>query len=184
MSNLLPLLFVAPIPAIALYFEQNKQSQVALWVWISIPLALWLSVNFFAPFQNRQIKKEMLGKLLSDRPDIKGKKFFVGFARPKRKGAIHTHEDVGWLILHPESLEFFGDSHKHELPKSAIRRIRFGANMNTAMLLGRWILIEAEIDGKPVRLQVEPREKATMLGNLLLSGNVASEIRAWASAGR
>jgi hypothetical protein len=184
MSNLVPLLFVAPLPAVAVSLSQAGKSDQAFYVWVSIPVVLWLAINFFSLFQNKSMRREMLGKLLADRPGIEERSFFVGFARPKRKAAIHTHEDIGWLILHPDRLEFFGDTLNHELPRSTIRSIRFGANMNSLLLLGRWVLVEAEVEGKRVRLQVEPREKSTMLGNLVFSKRLAEELRAWARPGR
>lgn len=184
MSNLVPLLFAAPLPAFVVFLGQAGRGDQALWVWVSIVPILWLAINFCSLFQNKQMQREMLGKLMADRTDPPIRRYFVGFAWPKRRMAIHTHEDVGFLLVYPETLEYFGDQQRFVIERSSIRRIGFGANMNTALGLGRWILIEAELDSKRTRLQVEPRERGTMFGNLILGNRMAAELRGWVVSGR
>lgn len=184
MSNLLPLLFVAPLPAIAVHLAQQGRNDQALWVWIAFVPALWLAINFFSLFQNRRIQREMMGKLFANRTDQPIRRFFVGFARPKRRVAIHTHEDVGFLLMYPDKLEYFGDRFRYVIERPSIRRIAFGANINTLLGLGRWILIEAEVDSKRIRLQIEPRERGTMIGNLLFSSKMCKELKDWVGSAR
>jgi hypothetical protein len=45
--------------------------------------------------------------------------------------------------------------------------------------LGRWISLEGVADGKPIRLLIEPRERPTLLGNLLFSKALAGRLRRW-----
>lgn len=159
--------------------EPQLRWQFLMWLGISLGVG-WVSICLFGLAGNGQLKQRMGKKLHDVRPFDKGKRWFVGFARPKYRGLLDAHEDVGFLCLHSDRAEFFGDQRRIELMKRSIRKISFRANPHTLLGLGRWISIDAENEGKPVRMLIEPREKATLLGNLLFSRRLIKEIREWA----
>jgi hypothetical protein len=181
MSNLLPLVPVAPLPALALYFDSNNRAVAANVVWASIPVVLWLGINFLALYQNAKIRRAL--KPLIEKTDAL-RSTFVGFARPKHKSPIHHHEDVGYLLVFPDKVEFVGESHRHELLRDEIKAIRFRFNLNSIFGLGRWVSIEGVSSGKHVRLMVEPREKPTLLGNRVYGKLLLKDLRSWWKTGR
>lgn len=183
MSNIAPLVVCAPVPAIAYYLDVLGYGREALIAWISFPVICYLAINFLGLVQNRKMRTE-LEYLLGSANLENGRRVFVGFSRPKAKVGIHPHEDLGWLVIKPDALEFIGERWNYVLERSEIRRIGFGFNVNSFFGLGRWIRIDGEVGGKFVRMLVEPRERDTMLGNLLLGGRLVRELRSWLKLGR
>ncbi len=92
---------------------------------------------------------------------------------------LDAHEDVGFLAFGPYELEFIGDTKRVRFVREQITRVHFLPNVHTLLGLGRWIGIEAIINGMPVRLLVEPRERNTLLGNLALSSWLKKTIVDW-----
>lgn len=135
----------------------------------------WVALCLFGFWGNASMRR-----LLEARIQEKGDKWFVGFASPKYTGMLDAHEDVGFLIFGKDVLTFAGDSRRVELPRDSVVRVRFRPNVHTAVGLGRWVAVEGVVEGQPVRMLLEPRERATMLGNLRLSGRLRREIEAWA----
>ena len=107
---------------------------------------------------------------------------FVGFCSPKYSGMLDAHEDVGFLCFYREGLTFIGESRIVELDRSAIKSVGFRPNAHSIIGLGRWISIEGTKNGTPLRMMVEPRERPTLLGNLLRSNGLLKRIRAWVAA--
>lgn len=184
MSNLIPLLFCAPFPVIASYFDRRGQTSLALGFWIATPAALWLGINFFALYQNQRIRSALLPKLRAMHPEEASHAVFVGFARPKSNTAVHLHEDVGWLLMLNTHLVFLGESLTFSIPKEHIRSIRFGFNWNSLLGLGRWIIIEGVEEGKRVQMRIEPREKRTLLGNRSYGKALSKRLNVWRGSSR
>jgi hypothetical protein len=57
--------------------------------------------------------------------------------------------------------------------------VRYRPNVHTLLGLGRWISIEGEVHGRPIRLRVESRVRDTMLGNLALGPWLRDSIERW-----
>lgn len=184
MSNLAPLLVVAPLPPAALWLHGQGRATEALYVWGASPIVFWLSINFLGLFQNEKMKRVLRPPLRAAYPKKVKEATFAGFARPKYRGPLHPHEEVGWLLLHPDRIEFFGESQKHSLRRGEIAGAKFLWNVHSLLGLGRWICIEGRLKGKRVRMLVEPRERRTLLGNRLLAKRLLKEIREWAKGGR
>ncbi len=180
MSNLAPLLLVAPLPAAAIWLHEQGHTAVALYVLGASPVLFWFSINLFGLFQNEKMKSAMRPPLRAAYPKQVQTATFSGFARPMYRGLVHPHEDVGWLLLHPDRIEFFGESQKHSLRKEDIVGARFQWNVHSLLGLGRWICIEARMGGKRVRMLVEPRQRRTLLGNRTLGKHLLKQIREWA----
>ncbi len=176
MSNLTPLAMVAPLPAVAWYLDKLEKPSLALVVWCLCPIVLWLGINNFGLFQNSMIRKELLPKLPKD---LAGRSVFVGFGRTGHAQLIHHHEDVGWFLLNPDSVEFIGDSHHHKIKKEDIQSIRLGMNINSILWLGRWMKIEGKVDKKRVCMLIECREKRTMFANFKFTKELCERVREW-----
>src|SRR5262249_16634940 len=100
-------------------------------------------------------------------------------ASSRHHSVLDAHEDVGFLAFGPYELEFIGDTKRVRIVREQVTRVHFLPNVHTLVGLGRWIGIEATINGMPVRLLVEPRERNTLLGNLALSGWLKKTIVDW-----
>ncbi len=135
----------------------------------------WVALSFFGLWGNARMRRLMEARVREKDP-----KWFVGFASPRYTGLLDAHEDVGFLILGKDVLTFAGDSRRVELPRDNVVRVVFRPNVHTVVGLGRWVAVEGVVKGQPVRMLLEPRERNTMLGNLLQSGRLRQEIAAWA----
>lgn len=183
-GNVLPLVLAAPALAMAIKVFGEKGPSVELIVWIAAFMAAaWVFLALFAYVGNGGMKREIARRMHIERPFDRTARYFVGFARPTFKSALDPHEDVGFLVLHPERLEFWGGEHRISIKREDVTGIRFRANTHTLVGLGRWVSVEAVVEERPVRLLVEPREKWTLIGNLLFSRRLMRELMAWKGEG-
>ena len=126
------------------------------------------------------MQKELTA-ILTDRGEIPvAGSAFVGFATPKYHGLLDAHEDVGYLQILPDRLVFLSEIRTIEFQHHEVRRVRYRANVHTMLLLGRWVSVEGESGGKPIRLLIEPRNHPTMLGNFRESKRLHRRIAEWA----
>ncbi len=181
MGNLVPAVIALPfgVAGVALYRSEAPFWGPSLWFLLAFVVVGWLSVNAFGFYQNQAMRSELGRKLDRTHGGKKEERYFVGCARPSYRSVIDSHEDVGFLIFHPDHLEFFGDSLQLRLDRRDVDRIRFRPNPHTFVGLGRWISLEGQIEGKPVRLSIEPREKGTLLANRAFSKALKSRIEDW-----
>ena len=184
MGNLLPAVLCLPLLGLGLFtFKPDRPlDSPAIWFFIAFPVVGWVSLNFLGFYQNSFMKRELMRRLGLFGTKAGPKSLFVGVARPRFRSSLDPHEDVGFLLIKPDRLEFLGETVQVNFEKKDIRRIRTRANPHTWVFLGRWISIEGEAAGTPVRLLIEPREKATLLGNLLYSERLKDELIAWAKS--
>jgi hypothetical protein len=143
------------------------------------PLVGWLAMNYFGLHHNELLKAEVMKRLVATRPDIKATLCFVGIATPKYSSLLDPHEDVGYLVLHNDRIEFFGDHLNLSVGKHDISRVEYLPNPHSILGLGRWISIEGIIGDSRIRLEVEPRERKTLLGNFVFSRLVRARIEEW-----
>jgi hypothetical protein len=181
MGNLIPLLFALPFLTVGGLMMWATQDFLGwgLAVFAGGPFAGWLAMNFLGLYQNRQIRHELEMRLRLDRERLPPRRFFVGVATPQHKGLLDPHEDVGFLILHSDRLEFFGDSLSLSLPREQITRIRCRPNMHSLVGLGRWVSVEGRAGDRPIRLDIELREKRTLLHNFRLSRSLLKRLQGW-----
>lgn len=181
MGNFFPLVVSAPCAVISVisYRADTGFTGKTMYFGIAFVVVAWLCTNFFGYWQNATMRKELGQRIDRERPGMDKTRRFIGFARPRFKGVLDAHEDVGFLIFHPGKLEIYGDHQKIDILVPTITGIRFRGNIHTWVGLGRWISIEGLLDGTPIRLMVEPREKATMFGNLCYSSALRKEIVQW-----
>jgi hypothetical protein len=181
MGNLLPLALSVPFGAWG-FRQMLLNERIVGWelAWLgAMPVSAWVFMNFLGLFQNEAMKREIARKLRLGPPSEPPERFFVGFARPAFVGLLDPHEDVGFLFLHPDRLEFRGDGQDAMLARDQILGVRFRPNIHTVVGLGRWVSVEGTAEGKPVRLLVEPRERRTLLGNLKFSRILRDRLDSW-----
>lgn len=183
MGNLLPFVVATPFAAYGvwrLYKDRPFVGEGLVWMFVAV-VVLWLGANFLGLFQNEKLKKAMRRRLESSlRPnEIPSEPVFVGFARPSYRSALDPHEDIGFLLLHADRAEFFGDKERIALAKASLQRVRLRPNPHSWALLGGWVSLEGVLEGKPVRMLLEPREKRTLVGNRRLRRALRSRLEQW-----
>ena len=138
-------------------------------------VAGWIALNFFGFYQNGAMRRQ-LEKKLSDLPQ---ERVFVGCTSPKYTGLLDAHEDVGFLVFGDRALVFVSETKTVDLARNEIKRVMFRPNVHSLLGLGRWIAIEGAKGSHEVRMMIEPRERNTMLGNVLIGGALRKRIEAW-----
>jgi hypothetical protein len=181
MGNLIPGLIALPTAIVGITFMVTRAEIIGrgFWMFCTSPLLGWLAMNWFGLNGNEAMKKEIALRLKAARPKLADPCMFVGIATPKYASLLDPHEDVGYLILYPERLEFYGDNINLSVDKRDISSIVFRANPHTLVGLGRWISIEGRVSEQPIRLQVELRERRTLMGNMMLSGSLKHRLVEW-----
>lgn len=174
-GNLLPIVIAAPFGVVGLFMMYRAQIILGpgLWVFSLCPVVLWFAVNWLGLFEN-QVMRRSLERRMGALPETR---WFVGAATPSFIGWIDPHEDVGFLWMNEKSIGFSGERYQIEIPRSSLTAIRFKPNVHSLIGLGRWVSIEALIDGKPAQLMIEPREAPTLMGNRKLSRTVRDRLR-------
>lgn len=181
LGNLVPMLFwIAPTAGgIYLIIRTNVMVGAGLWILVGGQVAGWLALNLFGLFENGRIRRDSMRNLAHRQPPAPGPVVFVGCASTRHHSLLDAHEDVGFLSFGKHELEFIGDDKRMRILREQVQRIHYLPNVHTLVGLGRWIAVEATIGGLPVRLLIEPREKETMLGNLLISAWLKRAMQAW-----
>lgn len=179
-GNLLPTLLSLPFLVLAVRSASSPNPFPQMW-WYGLGFigVGWISLNLIGLIGNRKLKRTLELRFLANHPGDDRKRTFVGFAKPSYKGLLDPHEDVGFLILGEEDAEFWGSRIEMAVPKEVLTTVRFRPNAHSLLGLGRWVSIEGRQGESEVRLLVEPRERATLLGNRRYSKRLRSEIQAW-----
>ena len=136
---------------------------------------------FGLPGENAAIKRAMRRRLEASLglKEIPEDPMFVGFARPSYRSLVDPHEDVGFILLFRDHAEFFGEKDRVMLPKGCLARVRLRVNPHSWALLGGWVSLEGVLEGKPVRMLLEPREAGSLRGNRKLRRALMKQIEDW-----
>lgn len=184
LGNVLPIFLASPILVLAALEFGRSGPSTKLIGWIGLFLAVaWVFLVFLGLIGNGGMRREMGRRLHIERAFDKTERYFVGFARPAYKSTLDPHEDVGFLLLHPDEIEFYGSELKLVLARSSVTGVCFRPNTHTLVGLGRWVSIEGIVEDRPVRLLIEPRVKATLIGNLMFSRTLLRRIEKWKEEG-
>jgi len=185
MGNFIPFILAAPFAAYGLWWMLSRGEIMGrgLLVFGFSPLIGWLAMNFLGLFQNNAMRREMVIFLRGMKPKLNAPRFFVGMATPRYSSLLDPHQDVGFLILHPDRLEFFGDHMNLAILRYDVSRIGFRWNAHTLVGLGRWVTVDGKMHERAVRLQIEMRERPTLFGNMLLTGRLKKRLENWVADG-
>jgi len=168
-GNLVPLAVALPflVAGLAMVRPDDLARPVPLVLLALFPTVGWIALNALAS-RGDAAMRAVLERRLSRRfpaPVVAGP-WFVGFARPSYVSALDPHEDLGFLFVTADAVVFVGETQRVELPRGSILRVGRRANPHTWLGLGGWVTLEGEVEGKPVRMMVEPRERRTLRGNV------------------
>lgn len=184
LGNLLPLLIAAPFLGWGVWkMGQARAATGEGLAWCAGGVAaMWLGVNFLGLFRNGSMRRALLLRLKASVYDLPDDPIFVGFARPAFKSMLDPHEDIGFVLLYPDRIEFFGDKDRITLAKSCLNSVRLRPNPHSWAFLGGWVSVEGIMAGEPVRMLLEPRERSTLWGNRRLRRTLKERIEAWLAA--
>ena len=185
MGNFIPFVLAAPFAAYGLWWMLSRGEILGrgLAVFAFAPVIAWLAMNFLGLFQNGAMRNEMSVFLRGMKPKLSAPRYFVGVATPRYSSLLDPHQDVGFLILHPDRLEFFGDHLNLAMMRQSISHIGFRWNAHSLVGLGRWVTVDGMMNEHRVRLQIEMRERPTLFGNMLLTGRLKKRLEQWKTDG-
>ena len=180
---MLPALFWFPflVAGLAVMAKQGEPLGLGLWLLIAGTIIGWLAVNRWGLFENDRMKRQ-LELILHAKGTTLTDAIFVGFSTPKYSSTLDPHEDVGFLILEADHLRFVSETREINLPRPSVGSIHFRPNIHSLLLLGRWLAVEGEMDGKPIRLLLEPRKHRTLLKNRQEGKALLAKMLAWSKA--
>lgn len=176
MGNVVPTLFAMPflVGGCAVALIKGDAAAIGGGI-VAIGLLVGLfSLNRFGLFENAAMRTELRSKLGRS---VGG--MFVGFATPTYRSSLDPHEDIGFLDVREDELVFIGESRTVQLPRSSITRITRRSNPHSWVGLGGWVSVEGTLEGRPVRMLIEPRQAETLLGNKRIARTLRIELDAW-----
>lgn len=181
LGNLIPILCVLPFVILSGIFVwvQRGVGVVPIVIGLAGIVVGWLAVNQFGLIGNAELRTALQRKLLAKASKNATSGIFVGFARPTYMGLLDAHEDLGFLFIEEDRVEYCGEQYHVLMHRWEIKNIRFRPNVHTYLGLGRWISIEGTVLNKPVRLLIEPRQSATLFGNRQRSRELRAKLEAW-----
>jgi len=184
MGNLIPAAICVPIATygVLLAIRTQQFTGRGLWFVAGSVILMWLLVNFIGAIENPRIRRELSRRLQAKETQLSANAVFVGFARPSYAGLLDPHEDIGFLSLDDGSASFHGETIDLSISAQEIEKVRYRFNPHTLAGLGRWVSIEGKSGNTPFRMLVEPREKKTLIGNMLYAKTLKMQIEAWLKA--
>lgn len=181
-GNIVPLALFFLVAGIGLWIAYGvNQLVIGFAILAFSPILCWLTVNGIGLWDNDQLKKTMSLRLRFAHPNLNAPKYFVGFARPSYRSVLDPHEDVGFLILHEDRIEFYGGIHNIEFSREDFHEVVTRSNPHSLLGLGGWVSIEGNFEGQPIRMLIEPREDSSLLGNKGWARFLTIEIKKWAA---
>lgn len=173
MSNLVPALAFVPIFSVGIFLFQREQPTLAVVCFALSVICGLFAINLLGLFQNRKMLAEL-------KPLVQGRHeplWFAGIGKPGAIGALDPHEDIGFLLLTKEGVEFIGEASRYKIPFDDIVSVSYRMNAHSLVGLGRWVAIDGRHEGKKFRLLVETRTHPTLLQNKREGVRLASELR-------
>jgi hypothetical protein len=181
MGNVAPFVFWLPPTAtgLAIVLRTKNFFGPGLFLIIFGQVISLIVLNYTGLFANQRMRQAMTEEFDILKPHFRGLRVFVGFASPHYRGILDPHEDVGFLALTAETLEFIGDQRSLMVKLEDVHRVRFRPNTHSLVGLGRWICVEGVTQEQAFEMRFEPREVGTLLGNRKLGGLIKEKIENW-----
>ncbi|MBL8041249.1 MAG: hypothetical protein JNM04_07860 [Chthonomonas sp.] len=137
----------------------------------------WLALNCFGWPGNSKMRIAIGRAYNAERGIFTGPRWFVGMATPAYRNPWDPHEDIGFLVLHDDRIEFFGERIRLALPHDCLTGIGRRANAHSWVGIGGWLCIEGTLNGQDVRLLIEPRERNLIVHNRTVAKQIKAEIQ-------
>ena len=142
-------------------------------------LLTWIVLNYTGLWDNKPMRRALFKEFQILRPNHNGWRLFVGYASGPYSSWLDPHEDVGYCCLTGDTFEFYGDAKVRVVRREDVKSIHWKPNVHTLMGLGRWIVIDVVEGGRPISLKFEPRDRDTLIGNLLLGRKFKQRLENW-----
>lgn len=183
MGNLVPLIVAGPMMAVGLWimYRTGKLNGPGLWLIAGAIVIGWVMLNILGLYENAAMKQQMTWRLANAQKDLPSRRFFVGVATPNFRGMLDPHEDVGFLLIYPDRIDFFGEKMRVSIRKSEIEGFGQRMNIHSTIALGGWVVVRAQRDGKPLELKIEMRERPHLRANRGLNRLLLKRLRRWLS---
>lgn len=181
LGNLVPLTLAGPMLGAGLWlmYRAGKIGGVGLGLVAFSIVIGWIMLNFLGLYENSAMKQQMTWRLSSALKDLPSRRFFVGVATPNFMGLLDPHEDVGFLLIYRDRIDYHGEKIRVSLRRSEIQSFESRMNVHSLIALGGWVVINGEREGKPVQLKVEMREKPSLRANRGLNRLLLKRLRLW-----
>lgn len=181
MGNLVPLTLAGPMLIVGLWlmYQSGKIGGVGLYLVAGSVVVGWVMLNLLGLYQNGAMKQQMSWRLDQSLKEVPSRRYFVGVATPNFKGLIDPHEDVGYLLVYRDRIEYFGEKVRTTFKRSEVKKFEARMNIHSLIGLGGWVVICAERDGKPAELKIEMREKPFLRSNRALNRMLLKRLRTW-----
>lgn len=181
MGNLWPVLVSLPFTALGLWLIYQESNLLSRWLGLVVlgGIVAAVSLNWLGCLDNARMKAEFLEAYRARVGSLKGEKFFVGFAQPGFSSLLDPHQDIGFLSIDQDQIDFVGELFQVRLARKDCVSVSFRPNPHSLLGYGGWICIEGKQSGTPFRLQIEPREKSTLIQNKKLAHAVKKRLEAW-----
>lgn len=175
-GNLLPLMVGLPPLLLAGFLLWNRKDWGGPIALACLgPVLTWLAMNFWGLFENARMKREMETRWkTAHRPDPI-RRYFVGMATPAHSGMLDPHEDVGWLAVYPEKLEFFGDRFRTIVEREKVDQVSWRPNAHSLVFLGGFCAVE----GAGFRICFEMRDHKSLWRNRAHTKRLLSRLQKW-----
>lgn len=181
MGNVMPLIVAGPLLAFGLWwmYRAGKVGGAGLYFLGAAVVVGWFMLNWFGLYQNAAMKQQMSWRLGESLKDLPSRRYFVGVASPNFRGMIDPHEDVGYLLIYKDRIDYYGESMRASFRRSEVRGFETRPNIHSAIFMGGWVVIRAERDGKPLELRIEMREKPFLRSNRALNRMLLRRLKSW-----
>lgn len=187
LGNLLPLLpAIAAGTVVFLLTRGTNQDYDQIltsttWALVAFCAAAWVGVALLGFIGNQAMRDALWKEYLRHSPTdpTSAQKWFVGYAGQEGTGLLDPHHDVGFLLLHRDEVEFFGDQERFRIPRPDVARLTFAPSVHSWVGLGRWVVVEVGTGKAKKRYRFEPRDRPTVIANLPLGRRLLTALRAW-----
>ncbi|MEQ1823281.1 MAG: hypothetical protein ABL949_12280 [Fimbriimonadaceae bacterium] len=181
MGNLIPLIIPTPIGLAGIAIILIRPNALALGIATILASGFigWICLSLWGLFENRKIKQEMTWRFRHANLPIAQRRYFVGVASPGFKGILDPHEDVGFLLVYADRLEFFGEKTNFKVARADVSEIAKQPNIHSFVFLGGWISVRGTLNKVPVELRFEPRIHQSLLANKIAAPKIAKRLRTW-----
>lgn len=181
MGNLVPLTLAGPMILVGLWlmYRSGKIGGVGLYLVGASIIVGWIMLNLFGLYENAKMKQQMSWRLDQVMKEVPSRRYFVGVATPRFKGMLDPHEDVGYLLVFNDRIEYYGEKVRVKFKRSEVKAVEAGINIHSLIALGGWVIIRAERDGKSAELRVEMREKPYLRSNRALNRMLLKRLKSW-----
>lgn len=186
MGNLVPAIFWLPLTlsGVGLILWTRQALGIGFWILLAGQVSTWIALNFTGLWDNGAMRRALYKEFQILKPNYRGWKMFVGYATGPYSSWLDPHEDIGYCCLTGETLEFYGDARVRTVQRADVKRVHWRPNVHTLLGLGRWIVVETVENGKPVVYKFEPRDKDTLLGNLIAGRRLRQRLENWLNSER